>query len=112
MINILHENRNIPYELALHVKKTQALYQYFKINFDGIKPANYCGFLHIENQDYFIVPKISKDDDKNLNIFIYMLMYAYDIKISNEDLANFSNTNHRFFEIFIRYFSDKLLSEF
>jgi 5-methylcytosine-specific restriction enzyme subunit McrC len=111
-MTLLYENQNIPDKLALHVKSDKTLYSYFKMEFDGIKPDNYCGFLHVDNQDYFIAPKISKEDDKNLDIFIYMLMYAYDIKLSNEDLANFANTKYRFFEIFIRYFSDKLLDEF
>jgi len=110
-VNILYENQNISDALALHVKNNKELHSYFSINFDGIKPDNYCGFLHVDNQDYFIVPKITTED-KNLDIFLYMLIYAYDIKLSNDDLANFSNTKHRFFEIFIRHFSDKLLSEF
>jgi len=108
---ILYENQNIPKDLALHVEADKALHSYFSMSFDGIKPDNYCGFLCVDNQDYFIAPKISQEDDKNLDIFIYMLMYAYDIKLSNEDLANFTSTKHKFFEIFIRYFSDKFLSE-
>lgn len=112
MNNILYENQNIPKNLASHVKVETNLHNYFKVDFDGIKPNNYCGFLHVEGQNYFIAPKIANNDDKNLDIFIYMLMYAYDIKLSNEDLANFTNTKHKYFEIFIRYFSDKLLEEF
>ena len=109
----LYENENIlSQELEKFIKKDKTLHNYFDINFDGIKPNNYCGFLHVNHKEYFIVPKISTDKDKNLNIFIYMLMYAYDIKLSNEHLANFSDTKHRFLEIFIRYFSDKLLTEF
>ncbi len=111
-MKVLYENQNIPEELALHVKSNKALHSYFKAGFGNIKTDNYCGFLHVNDQDYFIAPKISKEDEKNLNIFIYMLMYAYDIKLSNEDIANLTNTKHRFFEIFIRYFSDKLLDEF
>jgi len=110
-MNLLYENQNIPDELALHVRSNKELHTYFSITFDGIKPDNYCGFLHVNNQDYFIVPKIATDD-KNLDIFLYMLMYAYDIKLSHDDLANFSNKKHKFFEIFIRHFSDKLLNEF
>ncbi len=110
-MKFLYENQNIPKDLALHVEDTKELHPYFSINFDGIKPDNYCGFLSIDEQDYFIIPKISNADEKNLDIFIYMLMHAYDIKLSNEDLANLTNKKHRFFEIFIRYFSDKLLNE-
>lgn len=109
----LYENENIPQELEEFIKTDETLHNYFDISFDGIKPNNYCGFLHLNNQEYFIVPKISSTNkEKNLNIFIYMLMHAYDIKLSNEHLANFTDTKHRFFEIFIRYFSDKLLQEF
>jgi len=111
MMNIIYENENIPQELEEFIKTDKTLHDYFDINFDGIKPNNYCGFLHVNNQEYFLVPKISTDGDKNLNIFIYMLMHAYDIKLSKEHIANFADTKHRFFEIFIRYFSNKLLSE-
>ena len=112
-MNILYENQIIKSEeLSTQIKADKTLHSYFKMGFEGIKPDNCCGFLHVANQDYFIAPKISKEDDKNLDIFIYMLMYTYDIKLSKEDLANFANTKHRFFEIFIRHFSNKLLSEF
>ena len=33
------------------------------------------------------------DDKTNLDIFIYMLMYAYDIKLENEKIA--SSENHK-----------------
>ena len=112
-MKLLYENQNIPKDLALHVKQTKELYNFFSIGFNGIKPNNYCGFLQAENQDYFIVPKICEEEkEKNLDIFLYMLMYAYDIKLSYEHLANFENKKHKLFEIFIRYFSDRLLEEF
>jgi 5-methylcytosine-specific restriction enzyme subunit McrC len=40
-----------------------------------------------------------------------MLIYAYDIKLSNEDISSLSNHQHKIFEVFIRFFTDKLLSE-
>lgn len=40
-----------------------------------------------------------------------MLLKAYDIKISNEDLASFESRKFKYLEIFIRYFSNTLLKE-
>jgi len=100
-MNILYENQTIPTELEPFIKNNKSLHPYFEQNFNGIKLKNYCGFLSIENQSYFITPKITTDDNQNLNIFIYMLIYAYDIKLSNEDLINSSTQEHRIFEIFI-----------
>lgn len=110
-MEFLIENQNIPKHLNFYIEENKSLHDSFEINFDGIKPKNKCGFLSIENENYFIIPKISNQEDENLNIFIYMLLKAYDIKISNEDLSNFENTKFKYFEIFIRYFSDTLLSE-
>jgi len=111
-MKFLQENENIPQELEPYVKNHKSLHPYFEINFKGIKPKNYCGFLSIENQSYFIAPKITNEDSKNLDIFIYMLIYAYDIKLSNEALMNSTTQEHRVFEIFIKLFSDELLNEF
>ncbi len=108
----LHENQNIPTELEDHIKNNQNLHPYFDINFKGIKPKNYCGFLSINDESYFIIPKITDGDTQNLNTFIYMLIYAYDINLKNEDLMNADNTEHQIFELFIRLFSDALLDEF
>ena len=111
-MKLLYENQNIPKNLALHVEHTKELHSFFDIGFNGIKSDNYCGFLQVDNQDYFIVPKICEEEKKNLDIFLYMLMYVYDIKLSYEHLANFENRKHKLFEVFIRYFSDRLLKEF
>lgn len=103
-MEFLIENQNIPKHLNFYIEENKSLHDSFGINFDGIKPKNKCGFLSIKNENYFIIPKISNQEDENLNIFIYMLLKAYDIKISNEDLSNFENTKFKYFEIFIRYF--------
>ena len=92
-MNILYENQKLPQDLETIVKKNQ------------------CGFLRINNENYFIAPKISNDDKTNQKIFIYMLLFAYDIKISNEDLAKFQNQEFKIFEIFIRYFTENLLEQ-
>jgi len=112
-MNVLYENQNIKIkELETYIKNTKSLHPYFEINFNGIKPKNYCGFLSIESQSYFIAPKITNEASTNLNIFIYMLIYAYDIKLSHEDLIDAHTHEHRIFEIFIKLFADELLTEF
>jgi len=108
----LYENQNIPTELEKHIEENKNLHSYFDINFKGIKPKNYCGFLSIDNKSYFIIPKIANSDTQNLNTFIYMLIYAYDINLKNEDLMNANHEEHQIFELFIRLFSDALLDEF
>ena len=111
-MNILYENQNIEIkELEEHIKNTESLHPYFEINFKGIKPKNYCGFLSVEGKSYFIAPKITNKDSTNLNTFIYMLIYAYDVNLSYEDLIDAHTQEHRVFEIFIKLFCDELLSE-
>lgn len=111
-MNYLLENQNIPIVLEPYIKKTPALHSYFEICFDGIRPKNYCGFLSINDESYFIIPKIADENTQNLNTFIYMLMYAYDINLKHEDLMNSENQEHHIYELFIRLFSDALLDEF
>ncbi|MDQ1338097.1 MAG: 5-methylcytosine-specific restriction enzyme subunit McrC, partial [Campylobacterota bacterium] len=52
------------------------------------------------------------NDEKNLDIFIYMLMYAYDIKLENEDIASCKNEKHNILEVFIQMFASNLFKEF
>lgn len=111
-MNFLYENEKIPEKLEEFIKDNSSLQSFFKIDFDGIRLDNYCGFLGVDDEDYFIVPKIANNKKKNLKIFIYMLMFAYDIKLSNVHLANFESFKYRFLEIFIRYFSNRLFQEF
>jgi len=108
----LNENQNIPQSLEQSIKNNPKLHAYFDINFQGIKPKNCCGFLSIDDQSYFIIPKITNDNNQNLNTFIYMLMYGYDVKLKNEDLMQGVNAEHHIYELFIRLFSDTLLDEF
>ncbi len=112
----LSENRHIPSEIEAHIQNAKELRPYFESSFDGIKPKNYCGFLSIDDQSYFIVPKIvdnqtAEDDRQNLNTFVYMLMYTYDVKLRHEDVMQGENVEHNIFELFIRLFSDGLLDE-
>ena len=108
----LYENQNVPLELVPHIENNKMLHPYFESSYGKVKPKNYCGFLSIEGESYFIVPKIVDDDAQNLNTFIYMLIYAYDINLKNEDLMFADNQEHQIFELFIKLFSDVLLDEF
>lgn len=108
---IIYENEYLPEELNSFILNNKNLKQYFTRSFDGIKSNGYCGFLVVNEQEYFIAPKISGKESQNLDIFLHMLMYAYDIKISNVDIATQSSIKHKIFEIFIRYFADTLFEE-
>ena len=101
----------IPSELHSIVQSNQALQEYFTHSFRGIKPKGYCGFLSTPEQEYFIAPKICDRESANLDIFLYMLMVAYDVKISNAALASCANARHKIFEVLIRYFADGLFGE-
>jgi len=111
-VKYLYENQYIPKTLEKSIQDNAILHGYFSIDFKGIKPNNYCGFLSVEGESYFIIPKIADADTENLNTFIYMLIYSYDIKLKNEDLIHADNMKHQIFELFIRLFSDALLDEF
>ena len=112
-MRILYENQWIDDDiLKIAINADESLHPYFESNFNKIKPKNYCGFLSINNQNYFITPKITTDNTQNLNTFIYMLIYAYDIKLKNEDFMQGETQEHHLLEIFIRLFADRLLDEF
>ncbi|HIP50472.1 MAG TPA: hypothetical protein EYG94_00160, partial [Campylobacterales bacterium] len=76
-MKFLHENQYIPEELNVFIENNTSLNAYFdverKSNKYRWKPKNYCGFLPINDESYFIAPKITSNDEQNLNIFIYML---------------------------------------
>jgi 5-methylcytosine-specific restriction enzyme subunit McrC len=111
--NIIYEYENIPEELAKHIKTNKSLHKYFKPSFDGMKARQYCGILNLEGKDYYILPKIANQQEHNLDIFIYMLMYTYDINLSNEQLASSHNETHEtIFEAFIQLFAKNILKEF
>lgn len=95
--------------MIYHIKATSALQGYFKVGFEGIKARQYCGIIHHNEEDYYILPKIANDDDKNLHIFIYMLAYTNDINIKNEDLASsFNHNTNSILEIFIQINKDTM----
>ena len=111
-MNFLIENNYINNaEIEAFISTNSSLYDTFELDFKGIKPKNTCGFISLNNENYFIVPKICDKNETNLNIFIYMLLYAYDIKVKNEDISNLQNMQYNFLKIFIKYFSDTLFEE-
>jgi 5-methylcytosine-specific restriction enzyme subunit McrC len=110
-MQLLYENQKAPKELEEYIKANSSLHPYFESLFSGVKSKNYCGFLQAKEESYFIAPKISDTNEQNLNIFIYMVIFAYDIKINNIDIINSTTTPHKIFELFIKLFSDNLLNE-
>jgi 5-methylcytosine-specific restriction enzyme subunit McrC len=111
-MTFLYENEYISSPLKNDIESNKELYPFFEMTFQGIKPKNNCGFLKIQNKNYFIVPKIADKKETNLHIFIYMLMYVFDVKLTNSDFSNLQSIKSHFLEIFIRHFSDALLNEF
>ena len=111
-MHLLYEYEAIDnYKLKSAIEKSTKLHNYFSKNWGEVKPKNYCGILHIDGEDFYILPKICSDETKNQNIFIYMLMSAYDIKLKNEDVSTSANQQHKIIDIFIKLFSKTLLKE-
>ena len=97
--------------LKNHIIDNISLHKYFSFDWRDLKATSYCGILNFENQDFYILPKIAKDEKQNLNIFIYMLMFSYDIKLSNEQIASCSNQKYTILEVFVQMFAKNLLDE-
>ncbi len=116
------ENQNIIYEyeeiknkeLISYIKSTESLHKYFKEDWGKLKARQYCGILNFEGEDFYILPKIvNHNNETNLNTFIYMLRYAYDIKLHNEQTANSKNEKHEnILEVFIQLFAKNLFQQF
>ncbi|MCT7911220.1 McrC family protein [Arcobacter lacus] len=99
-------------KLKSYIINTTELHKYFKLDWKDLKAKQYCGILNFNNQDFYILPKIANhNDEKNLNIFIYMLMYAYDVKLSNEQIASCANQKHTILEVFVQMFAINFLNE-
>jgi 5-methylcytosine-specific restriction enzyme subunit McrC len=113
MQNTIYEYEEISYkDLKVHIIDNSSLHKYFKLDWKILKARQYCGILNFDNQDFYILPKIANhNDEQNLNIFIYMLMYAYDVKLANEQIASCSNQTHTILEVFVQMFASNLLSE-
>ncbi|MCT7469765.1 McrC family protein [Aliarcobacter cryaerophilus] len=113
MQNTIYEYESISNEeLKNHIINTAELHKYFTLDWKDLKTKQYCGILNFNDQDFYILPKIANhNDEKNLNIFIYMLMYAYDVKLSNEQIASCANEEHTILEVFVQMFANGLLQE-
>ncbi|MCT7562995.1 McrC family protein [Aliarcobacter butzleri] len=99
-------------KLKSYIINTTELHKYFTLDWKDLKAKQYCGILNFNDQDFYILPKIAnRNDEKNLNIFIYMLMYAYDVKLSNEQIASCANHKHTILEVFVQMFAINLLNE-
>lgn len=115
MKNIIYE-----YQEVLHVKlkeyvvNTPTLYKYFKEDWGKLKTQQYCGIINHDGEDFYLLPKISNhENETNLNIFIFMLMYIYDIKAQNEQIASSKNQeSDNILEVFIQLFAKNLFLEF
>lgn len=111
----LYEYEKIPThceKLISHIKENKALHKYFKEDWGDIKTKQYCGILSLDENDYYLLPKISNDENTNLDIFIYMLMYVYDIKLSNEQIASCKNEkSETLLEVLVQMFVKNLLDE-
>mgnify|MGYP003589333126 CR=1 FL=1 len=114
MQNTIYEYESIiNQELKNHIIDTKGLHKYFTLDWKDLKAKQYCGILNFENQDFYLLPKISNhNDEQNLNIFIYMLMYAYDVKLFNEDTSLSENLkSNNILEVFVQMFASNLLNE-
>ena len=112
--NIIYEYEYITNgKLISYIKETPSLHQYFKEDWGKLKAQQYCGIINHNGEDFYILPKVANhDNDKNLNIFIYMLMYASNTKIKNEDLATSNNHNsNNILEVFIQMFAKNLFHQ-
>ena len=114
MKNIIYEYSSVENDLKSHILKTRTLHPYFSNTLDGtIKSKNYCGIINYNEQDYYLLPKISKNSEQNLDIFTYMFMYAYNLNIKNEHLSSAKNLKtENILEVFIQLFAKNLLQEF
>jgi len=112
---IIYEYKTVKCEkLTKHIIDDKSLHQYFKQDWEKVKAKQYCGIINHDGTDYYILPKIvNHDNDVNLNIFIYMLIYSHDINVHNEDLSNSLNLkSNNILEIFIQMFAKNLFKEF
>ncbi|MBD3843777.1 MAG: restriction endonuclease, partial [Campylobacterales bacterium] len=113
-MRVLYEYSEVKSEVLLEfIACHKPIQKYFKNEWGVVKTKNHCGILSTGAEDFYILPKIVKSDEAaNLNIFIYMLIYAYDIRLENEEIASSQNEKQTILELFIQLFAKKLLREF
>jgi len=91
-------------DVVQNIQQNISLQRYFTSDFEGVKTTSFCGSLKVDEKEILILPKISKDSDQNLRVFMFMILYSYDIK----NIENFQNSEDMF-EVFIDLFSKNLL---
>jgi 5-methylcytosine-specific restriction enzyme subunit McrC len=113
MSNIIYEYQEVVNsELKQYITDTPLLHKYFKEDWGVLKARQYCGILNCKGEDFYILPKISSSQQTDLNIFIYMLRFVYDINLENEQTASSKNdAYHDFMEVFIQLFAHQLFQE-
>jgi 5-methylcytosine-specific restriction enzyme subunit McrC len=113
MHNIIYEYQNIiNTRLSQYIKNTPSLHTYFQVGWEELKAKQYCGIINHNGEDYYILPKIANDTNINLNIFTYMLIYASNININNEDFSSSSNhQSNNILEVFIQIFAKNLFKQ-
>jgi 5-methylcytosine-specific restriction enzyme subunit McrC len=111
--NILYEYETVKDDvLVTYIRENKKIHKYFKEEWGEVKPLQYCGILNFSGEDVYILPKIaSRNKERNLDIFIYMLMYAYDIDLENDDISSAKNKQHTLLEILVHHFAKNLLRE-
>ena len=108
----IYEYSEVNEKFQNYIIENEQLHKYFSFDWGTLKTRQYCGILNIDGEDVYLLPKISNKEEKtNLDIFIYMLIYAYDIKLKNEDLANCKNENNTILEVFIQLFAQQLFHQ-
>jgi 5-methylcytosine-specific restriction enzyme subunit McrC len=114
MSEVIYEYSEVKDEhLKNFIIDTASLHSYFSFEWNILKSKQFCGILNFDSKDYYLLPKIAGDKkEQNLNIFIYMLMYVYDIKLKNEDLASCENHQNTILEVFIQLFAKNLFKQF
>ncbi len=114
MSNTIYEYEEVTNnDLKDHIINTSELHKYFKLEWRTLKARQYCGILNFNGIDFYLLPKIANhNDDQNLNIFIYMLKYVYNIKLENENIGSSQNIKTKnLLEMFIQLFAHTLLIE-
>ena len=112
-MSINYEYKRLTDEALIeHIKNNKKLHDYFSLDFNGIKPKQYCGVVSCKNKAHYILPKISHDENSNLKTFIFMIIYSHDIDIKHLDFSSIDSFNQNIFiEAFIQYFAKELLRE-
>lgn len=108
----IYEYSEVNQKFQNYIIENEQLHKYFSFDWGTLKTRQYCGILNIDGEDVYLLPKISNKEEKtNLDIFIYMLVYAYNMQLENEDIASCKNENQTILEVFVQLFAKQLFRE-